>query len=163
MRTLRHATAVAVGLLLLPTPVRAGDRLYVGGLSIHSPEVGLAHIQLVAEVAEDGTAHLGGTARVAAGDGGFDELKAEPGTSRASVADFDGDGRAGIVLLTGDFRSARAKALVPVAIHPVGGDIDERGTYLLTVRIDEISTTVEALAVYGSHHPDFIWFPRPLP
>lgn len=168
MRTLRLSMAGIVAgallMLLLPTPVRAGNRLYVGGLSIHSSEAGLAHVQLVAEVAEDGTTHLGGTVRVAAGDRGFDELKAEPGTYRASFADVDADGTAGLVLLTGGFRSSRSRTLVPVAVSPVGGDIEERGTYLLAIRIDKVNTTLEALAAYGSpDHPDFLWWPRPRP
>ena len=99
-----------------------------------------------------GTVRPEGTARVAgflATDG--QRLVARPGEpAHASCADTDGDGVAGLSRLVAAFSPINStREHVLVAIAPIGGDVEQRGIYQLTVTIGGTTLRVEAEAAYG--------------
>jgi hypothetical protein len=62
-------------------------------------------------------------------------LIAQPQGTRASCADTDGDGIAGLTSLELLVRNVRSGELVPVVVVPDRGEIDEPGWHAITVRI----------------------------
>ena len=150
----------SAALLVFGAPAaHAGNRLYVGNLSYDTTAGGPPPLVLVADVDPDGTAR-GSVNPQSLALADFNALNPEPGTARVVLADVDGDGRRGLAELTGDLRDVRTGVFVPMKLTTVGADIDGPGTYVLTMRIDEVSVTFEAFAAYGTPgHPDFAWYP----
>jgi hypothetical protein len=102
---------------------------------------------LTVRFARDGTARLTGAIRFPAITPATAPyaplLRALDTGAQAACADSDGDGRAGLTRLEGEFQVATTGARVPVILTPTEHDVDADGVYEVALQIDDVTLTGE--------------------